>query len=151
MKRRAPALTGVAAIFLAMFLPSLAAGSEELSWGEQKLLETFTALEDGTMEPAEAEEYCGRYLNAMPHAFIDPMRDLAAGLLNVYWTRSTDRTCAAMVDLNLSGQLSTEELRAAAETDDEVRQAREVGRILRAVYLADRRIQAAQQSGAGAQ
>jgi len=132
LAQRSTLLTGLAGALLC----AAPATGAELSWGEQKLLETFEALESGSMDPPEAREHCRRYLNVLPHAFIDPMRELASGLLDVHRSFTSDTVCTAMVDLNLSGRLPTQQLRAAAEAEDEEVQALEVGRILRAVYFA---------------
>jgi hypothetical protein len=126
----------IAVVSLAVFLPSLAADGAELSWGEQKLLETFAALEAGTLEPTEATEQCRRNLNAMPDAEAEPLRKVATGLLQVPPSRAPEALCAALVESTLAGEVTAEGIEAAASSDDERIQAFEFGRILRSVYFA---------------
>ncbi len=133
MKRQ---LRILAVVVTGCLLPSAAAIAEDLSWGEQKLLETFSALEAGTMEAEEARDYCRRYLNAMPFAKVEPLRQIASGLFQVHDSFATETLCAALVESNLAGKVTVAHIRAVANSDNEEIFAYEFGRVMRVVYFA---------------
>ncbi len=139
MNRRSRVLAGAGIIFLTAAIPGFTASGSELSWGEQKLLETFSALEAGTMAPPEARDFCRRYLNAMPYAKVEPLRQIAAGLFEVHHSIASETLCAALVESSLAGEVTTTQIERIAEDGDEREQVYELGRVLRFVYFANKR------------